>query len=913
MSGLLSTAISGLQASQHALRTAGHNISNAKTAGYTRQEVHYVTSGPQKLGTAGYLGTGVNTQSVERVVNEFVTAQVRLDTSAFQQLDKFSTNISKIDKLFADSSTGLAGGLQSFFSALQNGADDPSALPARQLIVTQAQSLAARFNQLQDRLTTVEASVTRETSAIADQISTLAQTIASLNKNIGEQTTSSTGAGPNDLLDQRDEALRKLSELVSVNVSSQDGREMNVFIGNGQPLVLGNTANSLSVRDGGQIYINGAKPENITHQLTGGQLGGVLTFREDVLHPAMNELGRLAVVVSDAFNDMQSQGLDLDGDYGQPIFRDINDKSLTYERVVHGNNAQPNDRMISMKIDDPSQLTASDYRFDIVPGTSNYTVVRTGDNMVVSQGLLQGSYPAEISFDGITVTLESGSFQGGDTFMLQPTRQSAGHIQSVISRPQDLAFASPLRTLADSHNSGNGIISAGNVLTTKDVNGNTLPAFANAGQLSPPLVVRFTSPYTYDVLDNTDPANPVHLNPPIREQVFVPGKENQIFTSDPGETRITGNGARLGLPEGRQSIAAADLIIYDTSTPPTAIGTRQPPNGYPVEQYTLVTTDPASGAQTNRVITTTPNASAAQTAAMLNNLPGVSANAFTSATLTHVNLTAGSTFSINGVDFTFSGDVVPDPVSAPEEFEEYLVAQINSHPELSSLGIRAVSGGNSMTLDPNNRELRLVASSGVDIKIGLDGGGSLRVSDGMGNPAVTVTSGSQIAVGGRIDVVLAEGVKMRTAPTDSQIFGNSAAADFAQSSFTGYQISIKGQPQAGDTFTIGFNANASNDNRNALKLVGLEDAKLIGDGSLSLGSGYSRLVEVVASQSHLASVNAAASKSMLEQTQNLRDSISGVNLDEEAANLIRFEQMYNANARVISVARDLFDALLQAV
>ncbi|MBE8717614.1 flagellar hook-associated protein FlgK [Cellvibrio polysaccharolyticus] len=904
MSGLLSTAISGLQASQHALRTAGHNISNAKTAGYTRQEVHYVTNGPQKLGTAGYLGHGVSTQSIERVVNEFVTAQVRLDTSAFQQLDKFSTNISKIDKLFADSSTGLSGGLQSFFSALQNGADDPSALPARQLIVTQAQSLAARFNQLQDRLTTVEASVTRETSAIADQISTLAQTIASLNKNIGEQTTSSTGAGPNDLLDQRDEALRKLSELVSVQVVSQDGRELNVFIGNGQPLVLGNAANSLSVRDGGQIYINGNKPENITHQLTGGQLGGVLTFREDVLHPAMNELGRIAVVISDAFNDMQSQGLDLDGDYGQPIFRDINDKSLTYERVVHGNNAQPNDRMISLKINDPSQLTASDYRFDIVPGTSNYTVVRTGDNMVVSQGLLQGSYPAEISFDGITVTLESGSFQGGDTFMLQPTRQSAGHIQSVISRPQDLAFASPIRTLADSHNSGNGIISAGEVLTTKDVNGNTLPAFSVAGQLSPPLVVRFTSPYTYDVLDNTDPANPVHLNPPIREQVFVPGKDNQVFTSDPGETRITGNGARLGLPAGRQSS-------------PLALPAN---NGYPVEQYTLVTTDPISGAQSNRVVTTTANASAAQTAAMLNSLPGVSANAFTSANITDMQIGAGdfaaqtAQLVINGEALLdFSDSLMPDPAVSMTAFNDYLAQQVNGNSNLQALGIRAVSGSNAITGAP---ELRLVASSGVDINISMSGapGSSLGVNDGMGNPSVALSgAGEHISVGGRVDLVLAEGVKMRTAPTDSQIFGNSAAADFAQSSFTGYQISIKGQPQAGDTFTIGFNTNASNDNRNALKLVGLEDAKLIGDGSLSLGAGYSRLVEVVASQSHLASVNAAASKSMLEQTQNLRDSISGVNLDEEAANLIRFEQMYNANARVISVARDLFDALLQAV
>src|SRR5690606_2069555 len=145
-------------------------------------------------------------------------------------------------------------------------------------------------------------------------------------------------------------------------------------------------------------------------------------------------------------------------------------------------------------------------------------------------------------------------------------------------------------------------------------------------------------------------------------------------------------------------------------------------NAYPAEQYTFVTTDPISGAQTSRVITTTPHASAAQTASMLNSLPGVSANAFTSANLTDLSLTSASVLQINGQSFSFSGDNVPDPITSPVEFEEYLVAQINSNPELNSLGVRAVLGGNS--IDPNARELRLVASSGVDLKIGLSGDGS---------------------------------------------------------------------------------------------------------------------------------------------------------------------------------------------
>src|SRR5690606_38747339 len=203
------------------------------------------------------------------------------------------------------------------------------------------------------------------------------------------------------------------------------------------------------------------------------------------------------------------------------------------------------DRVISLTIDDARQLTASDYRFEVMPNTSNFVVTRLGDNKIVSQGLLSGAYPTEIAFDGMTLNLHSGSFQGGDTFVLQPTRKASSHIRAEISRPEDLAFALPIRTQAKSSNSGNGLVSAGEVLSTVDARGNLLPAFSEAGQLSPPVVIRFTSPTTYDVLDNSDPANPVHLNPPIREQTFVPGRDNLIFSNDPGETRITGNGARL--------------------------------------------------------------------------------------------------------------------------------------------------------------------------------------------------------------------------------------------------------------------------------------------------------------------------------------------------------------------------------
>jgi flagellar hook-associated protein 1 FlgK len=916
MSGLLSTAISGLQASQNSLRTAGHNISNANTAGYSRQDVNFDTRIEHKIGDAGFIGNGVNTRSIERIVDEFVTTQLRADTSTFNQLNKYNTNIGKVDKLFADMSTGLAGGLESFFSALQNGADDPSSTPARQLIITQVESLSSRFNNLYDRLVAIDSGINREIASITTQIGSLANNVAELNLAIAEKSASGTGQMPNDLLDKRDEALRKLSELVSIQVVPQgSSSDVNVFIGNGQPLVIGQTVSKFSVSSGGQILLsNSVQSADVTKQLSGGQLGGLLTFREEILATSMNELGRVALVISDEFNQLQRQGLDLDGDYGQLMFRDINDPTLASDRVVHAKNAQPDDRVLSVTIDDVGALTASDYRFDIVPNTSNYVVTRINDNEIVGQGLLTGVYPTEISFDGVTVNLQSGSFQGGDSFTLQPTRKGANSIGAEISRPEDLAFALPIRTGSDTGNIGNGSINAGEVLSLVDSNGNVLPAFATPGQLSPPVVIRFTSATTYDVLDNTDPANPVHLDPPIREQTFVPGKDNLVFSADSGETLVAGNGARLGLPEGRLSSILP--------------GSPAPNNGYPVEQLTFAIADPATGLTTNRVVTTINQASAAQTAAMLSAIPGVSANAFTTATITDIGIDAADfaiplQLSINGenllpvnaVDFAAN---VPDPNVDEGAFNDYLAQQINSNSNLNALGIRAVSGANAITGNP---EIRLVASSGVnlDVRFAADSANSaINVNDSNGNPNLSLVGAgagfeSAIVVGGRIDLTLADGISLRTAPVESQLFGDSSAATFAQSSFPGYQVSIKGQPQAGDTFTVGFNSDATNDNRNALRMVSMETTATVGDDTLSFGDAYGRLVEVVGTKSNLASINTDASKSLLEQTQTMRDGISGVNLDEEAANLIKFEQMYNANARVITVARELFDTLLNSL
>ncbi len=924
MSGILSNAISGLQASQIALRTAGNNISNANAAGYSRQEVNFSTRPEQKFGNAGFLGSGVNTDSVKRVVNEFITTQVRLDTTSFHQLDKYNQSIGKVDKLFSDSSTGLVGSLQSYFAALQNGASDPSSSPARQLIITQSESLSLRYNTLYDRLQETEKSVNDEISSLVGQLNALAKSVANLNQSIAEKNASGSGGAPNALLDQREEALRKLAEIASVQLVQQDGGDINVFIGNGEPLVVGPRVSSFKVETGGKIFLNtNSGVANITDAVTGGQLGGLLKFKADVLQPSLNEIGRIAIVMSDAFNKVQTQGLDSNGNFGQVMFSDINNENVIYSRVVHGDNAMPDDRVLSLRIEDASAITIDDYKFDILADSGNYVIRRATDNSIVNQGILSGGYPQEIEFEGLKLTLEGGTFKNGDSFILQPTKTGARDIHSLLKSPDQLAFASPIRTYKSGANTGNGTVSAGEVLSLYDANNNLLPAYSVPGKLSPPLVIRFTSDTTYEVLDNSDPANPKSLNPAMREQTFYPGRENALFTTDKGEHRIIGHGSKLGLPAGKTAASVVSASLAQV-------------NGYPAEQFTFSTADKTTGLVSTQVMVAAANASAAQTAAQLNNMRGVNAQAYTTATITDINidpttitaLNPSLQLSINGENLIrYNGTNldagVPDPSSDEVGFNNYLKNQINSNTNLKALGIRAESGSNPITGKP---EIKLVASSGVNLDIRFTAtnttSNSISVNDGNGNPNVRLTGldngvgaveQSAITVGGRIDITMADGVSLVTVPTASQLLGDSTEADFAVSSYLGYQVKIAGQPKAGDSFTIDFNKDSKNDNRNALAMTALETNATMQNKSMSFSQGYGRLVEEVGTKSNLSKINTDASKSLLEQTKTMRDGISGVNMDEEAANLIQFQQLYTANARVITVAKDLFDALLRSM
>jgi flagellar hook-associated protein 1 FlgK len=647
-SGLLGVGTSALLAYQRALDTVGHNVANVNTEGYSRQNVELSTRQPQGLGN-GFAGKGVDVTTVLRSYDQFITDGLRSNTTGYMEQDTLASLGGGLDNLLADEFSGLSPALGSFFDALQGAADDPASTAARQVFLNEAESLVNRLHGLDNWMADSRDGVASRMGTRVQETNQLAGAIASVNQQIMEARSNAGGQPPNDLLDKRDQLVLDLSAIVSVSTTTQEDGALNVFIGNGQALVLGVNHNTLSlqnrIEDPGQyevaITAGGSTSIVISDLLSGGELGGLLTYRDQVLDPAHNELGRIAIELGTFMNAQHQRGVSLDGLPGQALF------SVSGPQVAA---AAGNSGSIAVDFDDVAQLTADDYhlRFD----GGSWTLTRAGNGQVVP---LSGTGAAADPFvaEGLSLTVGPGAV-AGDNYEIRPTRDGARTINVMIGDPRDLALGSPVLTSAALANAGTGSISAG-VVT--DINN---PAYQSSpGQLSPPVQIRFTGSTTYEVIDQNT------------------------------------------------------LSVIDTGT------------------Y-----DPAGGA-----------------------------------------------------------DIFPT----------------------QNLGI-----------------------------------------------------------------------------------------DY------GYQVHITGNPVANDTFAVGYNTGGTGDNRNALLMAAMQTEKLMNGGTSSFNDAYGELIADVGSKARQAQVGSEVQLRVLEQTQAEWSSVAGVNLDEEAADLVRFQQAYQAAARIISVADEVFQTLINA-
>ncbi len=438
MADLLGIGTSGLLSFQRALTTTSHNISNVNTDGYSRQRVELATRLPQRTG-AGFFGQGVGVVNVTRNFDQFKIDQVRNYTATNSRHEIFHDLSSQIDNLLADPDAGLAPAMEEFFNAVQGVADNPSSQAARQVMMSDAESLVERFHYLDQRLTDLNEQANQRLTSVVDEINAMAKAIAELNVSIARETGAANGKPPNDLLDQRDLIINQLSEKVKVTTLPQDDGQLNVFIGTGQSLVLGGTSTELALRPSEfvptrlEIVIDdGRQGVNVTNLLTGGELSGVVDFVQNILEPSRKDLGRVAMSVAESFNAQHRLGLDLEGLPGADFFAVPGAQVLS----PGGNIAsgQP-----TVTISDINQLTTDDYMVEQENG--NWTIT----NLTSNRTTLLGAGPGPYTIDGIDIDLSSVSgAANGDAFMIRPTFMAANDIAMKLNDPTRIAAAGPL-------------------------------------------------------------------------------------------------------------------------------------------------------------------------------------------------------------------------------------------------------------------------------------------------------------------------------------------------------------------------------------------------------------------------------------------------------------------------------------
>lgn len=504
-SNIFGASLSGMNAAQYALTTTEHNIANANTPGYTRQELLVSSRAAQATG-AGFVGQGVDAVGVRRIYDQFLTTQVRQEQSQASYLSSYLTSMKQIDNMLADPNAGVSPALQGFFDAVNGLSTSPDSVPARQTVLSSAQAAVNRFQAIDQRLTDIGNSLTGQISGSVQTVNTYATQIATLNGSIKRAISAGNGQQPNDLLDQRDQLVNLLNKEMKVSVQQQSDGAMNVFIGNGQALVINEQAMSLQViqspSDPAKVdiaYLNNGKTTTLQqNSLQGGTLGGYLNFRDQNLEPARNALGRVALGLADSINQQNRQGLDMNGVLGGNIL------NAAAPRVDTGAN-NTGTAAVSATLSNVSALTTSDYqlRFD---GTG-YTMTRLSDNVVTHLG--GALVPAPV-VDGFTVNLTFGSMNAGDSFLIRPTANAARDIALLTNDPSKLATAAPIRTGVALTNLGKAAISAGTVNTP-------LPLDAN---LQVPVSITFsetvpaTVPPGYTYSASYTPVSPA-LSPPV--------------------------------------------------------------------------------------------------------------------------------------------------------------------------------------------------------------------------------------------------------------------------------------------------------------------------------------------------------------------------------------------------------------
>jgi len=498
---LLNIANSGVRANSELLQTTSKNIANVNTKGYVRESTEHMTMVDNQVGRG----------ETFRLLNEFAQKQLNRDTSNKAFFDQFVTEASRVDTLFSEESNSLSTSINSLFNNVQESLNQPSSSVARSLVMTDAENLIEQMDRLSGIVFDQKNVVNEQLEIFSDEANTLIQNVSALNKQIAAVHGTRSESSSSTLYNQRDLAIRELSELVDIETLDGQNGEKLLFMGTGESLVMQEGTFNLFSMTGDpdpdfkelRLDVNGGKavPLEIDADSIKGQIGGLLAFRDDILVPAQNQLGQMGLAIADAFNEQNKLGMDGDGELGGDIFTVPKVDAFAYQA-----NTSTSTMTGTVEPGKGSELPASDF---IITYTAANTVeiqaidnkgepLGTATTANIVGGVIDSTTNPGIELYGLQIEVGGGAANVGDQFQLKLNSQAASTLELATDRPNALALASPVRTADDINNTGSANISPGTV-TSVTSGGFTVtpPALAN-GDIS---LVKTANANEYTVMD----------------------------------------------------------------------------------------------------------------------------------------------------------------------------------------------------------------------------------------------------------------------------------------------------------------------------------------------------------------------------------------------------------------------------
>eukprot|EP01086_Lenisia_limosa_P017174 TRINITY_DN79_c0_g1_i1.p1 TRINITY_DN79_c0_g1~~TRINITY_DN79_c0_g1_i1.p1 ORF type:complete len:545 (+),score=57.66 TRINITY_DN79_c0_g1_i1:4856-6490(+) len=379
---------------------------------------------------------------------------------------------------------------------------------------------------LSDYMLEKEEELNLEFTSMVNRANTLIGNIGDLNRNIVIANGNNTSDQPSALLNERDQAIDELASIMGITVkeSTTQNGAVTINLTSGESLVLENGAfNLFELNTNADLTFKQLKLETnfgsqtkadasirIVEDDLGGALGGLFGYRNEILGPAMRDVGQLSVAFADAMNTQNKLGMDLDGQLGSNIFDIPSFRGLAYSDTN-------GDYVVTAQITEGkgAELTDADYKIEVtavtagVPSQIEITLLNadgTPKKEASGNDIIYSNYAVTAGFNELPGGIEvdfSGTdpYTVGNEFLIQPTKDIASKITLETNRPEDLAFASPVRAGANNTNLGSANVIDVTVSNTEV----GASAFDGAGGLlnSAPAQINFTAADTYDVVDGS--------------------------------------------------------------------------------------------------------------------------------------------------------------------------------------------------------------------------------------------------------------------------------------------------------------------------------------------------------------------------------------------------------------------------